>query len=63
VSIGQVQAALTRLAWCAGVSFGAQVDPLVVFVGVVSELSWGCFGGCMKLGAGLSLSWKVAWGD
>jgi len=26
---------------CAGVWVGAQVDPLVVFVGVVSELSWG----------------------
>ena len=25
----------------AGVWVGAQVDPLVVFVGVVSELSWG----------------------
>ena len=26
---------------CAGVWVGAQVDPLVVFVGVVSELGWG----------------------
>ena len=27
--------------WGAGVWVGAQVDPLVVFVGVVSELGWG----------------------
>ena len=27
--------------WVAGVWVGAQVDPLVVFVGVVSELGWG----------------------
>lgn len=27
--------------WVAGVWVGAEVDPLVVFVGVVSELSWG----------------------
>jgi hypothetical protein len=25
---------------CAGVWVGAQVDPLVIFVGVVSELGW-----------------------
>ncbi len=27
--------------WGVGVWVGAQVDPLVVFVGVVSELGWG----------------------
>ena len=27
--------------WGAGVWVGAQVDPLVVFVDVVSELGWG----------------------
>ena len=27
--------------WGAGVWVGAQVDPLVVFVRVVSELGWG----------------------
>ncbi len=27
--------------WGSGVWFVAQVDPLVVFVGVVSELGWG----------------------
>ncbi len=26
---------------CAGVWVGAQFDPMVVFVGVVSELGWG----------------------
>ena len=26
---------------CAGVWVGAQVDPLLVFVGAVSELGWG----------------------
>ena len=27
--------------WGAGVWVGAQVDPLVIIVGVVSELGWG----------------------
>ena len=27
--------------WSAGVWVGAQADPLVVFVGAVSELGWG----------------------
>ena len=35
------QVACECLNWGAGVWVGAQVDPLVVFVGVVSELGWG----------------------
>ncbi len=48
----------------AGVWVGAQVDPLVVFVGVVSELGWSGFGRLYE-----TWSWFIvfveacAWGD
>ena len=47
-----------------GVWVGAQVDPLVVFEDVVSELGWGSFGRLYETG-----SWFIvfveacAWGD
>ena len=47
-----------------GVWVGAQVDPLVIFVGVVSELGWGAFGRLSE-----TWSWFIvfveacAWGD